>query len=706
MQKELQNELENIFYLYPNLFYNTISEFYPLNEELIEVFSDRINWVLIQYNQNIIWTDKIVLKYFDKIDFTLLNINKESIIDKVNNEFVNWKMLSKSNKLNWSITFISKHIEYWDWIELSRNFHLPWSIELIKEFDNKWDWKSLSGFKNSYYDYKWHEDGRVANIVFTVEILENYKDYWDWGIISTVVNLPWTEDLIRKFDNKWEWKYLRNNKAIPWSIELVKDYFYLLFEQGTFSNFLLLKSEIKTVWSIKFIKEFVPYWHWNLLTENKSIVFDKKMLFTFQEKWNWKYLCSSNTINWDFDLIQLFESRINWLSFSANNSVFWSYKILYSYKTKILWKTVCRLGTIPCQRDILTDFNEFLDWEELSYNQNIKWSKELLIEFKDNLNWEGITNNPNILWTHDMILQFETVINFKSYNFAKNGFWPLYTDILIKHKNEISGKGLSENNLIWSSYKYSNLINQLKNKLDWNSLTQNRSFIRYSSIVETYFDKLNWNKLLENNFFSIQINIDFILKNSYYILNALNQKDEYYKLPNSITKTISEHLSSSNIEYYNRILTSKNVKKINKYNLATCESLINNNVLLTSNLFIDNSNKKFVRTSIVDIDFINFERKYNAHEEVYKYYAIVTLNLSISKKDKILANANKSVNSFDKAISCLNMLKISCLIEDAENLYVNQNVIAEISYNKLTRNFDLLEITSRFTTIIKNGLIN
>ncbi|HMV61129.1 MAG TPA: hypothetical protein PKC07_07980, partial [Agitococcus sp.] len=56
----------------------------------------------------------------------------------------NWKELSQSKALPWSLEFFERFEDKWDWEKLSWNEALPWSLELIERFEDKWDWERLS----------------------------------------------------------------------------------------------------------------------------------------------------------------------------------------------------------------------------------------------------------------------------------------------------------------------------------------------------------------------------------------------------------------------------------------------------------------------------------------------------------------------------------------------------------------------------------
>ena len=56
-----------------------------------------------------------------------------------------WKKLSASHEMQWSVELIRQFQEKWHWKILSSNPSLPWREDLLWEFKTQWDWNALSG---------------------------------------------------------------------------------------------------------------------------------------------------------------------------------------------------------------------------------------------------------------------------------------------------------------------------------------------------------------------------------------------------------------------------------------------------------------------------------------------------------------------------------------------------------------------------------
>src|SRR5690554_365683 len=102
--------VKEIFLKNPSFFIEYISLYYPLSEEALDRYSEKL-------------------------------------------ERRQWHLLSQNESLPWSENLIERFKDKWYWGDnlirgLSKSEALPWSESFIEKFEDKWDWRSLS-FNNS-----------------------------------------------------------------------------------------------------------------------------------------------------------------------------------------------------------------------------------------------------------------------------------------------------------------------------------------------------------------------------------------------------------------------------------------------------------------------------------------------------------------------------------------------------------------------------
>lgn len=66
----------------------------------------------------------------------------------------------------------------WDWKKLSASDEIKWSVELIRQFQEKWHWNILSSNSSLPWQYK--------------DLLWEFKTQWDWNALSSNQGLPWS----------------------------------------------------------------------------------------------------------------------------------------------------------------------------------------------------------------------------------------------------------------------------------------------------------------------------------------------------------------------------------------------------------------------------------------------------------------------------------------------------------------------------------
>ncbi len=165
--------------LSPQLVLKMICKFYPWQEKQLKQYEDLLSWEFISKNENITWTEAVINRYSDRLDFGAWGLP-----------------MNKSMFFNENI--IEKYYDKWDWMILTDNPNIPWSLNLIEKFKEEWSWESYEfagniGLSSNRY-LPWSE-----------ELIDKYKDKWFWGELSSNPSLPWSLNLIRKYEDLWTW---------------------------------------------------------------------------------------------------------------------------------------------------------------------------------------------------------------------------------------------------------------------------------------------------------------------------------------------------------------------------------------------------------------------------------------------------------------------------------------------------------------------
>jgi fido (protein-threonine AMPylation protein) len=97
-------------------------------EALLERYQDKVDWKLLSGNRTVQWTGSMLEKFKDMLDWDALSENSSE------------RLFSKET--------LRKYRAYWNWTKLSENSYIPWSMELIEEFKDDIDWEA---FADRYY---------------------------------------------------------------------------------------------------------------------------------------------------------------------------------------------------------------------------------------------------------------------------------------------------------------------------------------------------------------------------------------------------------------------------------------------------------------------------------------------------------------------------------------------------------------------------
>lgn len=171
--------IQTLLELSPQFVLELICQFYPWKEKQLEQYEGLLSWEYISKNEKIIWSEAIINRHSDKLDFGYWGLPMN------NSMFINENT-------------IEKYYDKWDWMILTDNPNIPWSLNLIEKYKEKWSWESYEfagniGLSSNRY-LPWSE-----------ELIDKYKDKWFWGELSSNPSLPWSIELIRKYEKLWTW---------------------------------------------------------------------------------------------------------------------------------------------------------------------------------------------------------------------------------------------------------------------------------------------------------------------------------------------------------------------------------------------------------------------------------------------------------------------------------------------------------------------
>ena len=116
-------------------------EIKKLNDDFMQRIVDEDAWKELSSELN--WSETLLEKYKDKVD---------------------WMKISENNQILWTIPMLKKFQNRINWEILSRYADKSVFTEIcIETFKDRWNWSTLT-----------------RKIIVTPELLEKYADRWDW----------------------------------------------------------------------------------------------------------------------------------------------------------------------------------------------------------------------------------------------------------------------------------------------------------------------------------------------------------------------------------------------------------------------------------------------------------------------------------------------------------------------------------------------
>ncbi len=302
-----RRDTEAFFRRHPEFFRLVVSQYYPLDEALIDRHAERWDWGRLSENAVLPWTEAFIDRYAERWWWDLLSVNKalpwsEVFIDRYTERW-DWKHLSWSESLTWRPALIDRYAERWNWKALSENTTLPWNEVLLDRYAERWWWKAMLRVNKAL---PWGE----AFII-------HYAERWSWKALSWNPGLPWSEAFIDRYAERWNWGTLSWNAALPWS----KAFFDRYAERW---NWGTLSWNPGLPWSEAFIDRYAERWNWGALSENPGLPWSEAFIDRYAERWNWGALSENPGLPWSEAFIDRYAERWNWGALSWNVALPWS----------------------------------------------------------------------------------------------------------------------------------------------------------------------------------------------------------------------------------------------------------------------------------------------------------------------------------------------------------------------------------------------
>jgi hypothetical protein len=236
----------------------------------------------------------------------------------------NWKYLSKSAIVPWSLDVIQRFSLSWHWKLLLQNENIQWSennLCLFLDQVNKFTWEN--NFEEEIKINAWN--GLLLNrkIQIRIDFLHRqgiqpnlrYFALNEGGFFSKD-HLKYLHDdlipLISDYDNDLIEVYrkdffgnLHKNKTIKWTYEILSNYKELL----NWNDWITLR-EGKT-------------WKTRTLSRLDTIKYSHNFINRFSDVLDFKFLSSYENVEWSMELIQQYEKLWNWELLKENTSIPW-----------------------------------------------------------------------------------------------------------------------------------------------------------------------------------------------------------------------------------------------------------------------------------------------------------------------------------------------------------------------------------------------
>jgi len=327
-------------------FINHISYCYPLSENLIDKFTDKLDWWRLGYNK----------------------------------------------ALPWSLDFIKKYFDYWQSDEIMEGFSefifsnpkLPCTLELIRTCKDKinWEWFSQQTeilikypeiIEEEKYRLEWHYISGNEKLIWTEEFIDHYNDFWDWKVLSGNRGINWTEHL----QNKYKTRFCIENQLEGND----ENWFDLISRSNRIESYLKSNNIRSSPYTKREFGIMLKCPNWKLMSRDKNIIWTIGLIDYFKDDWDWENLSCNTSLPWSEILIDKFIEKWDWGSLILDGDQ-------YTHKPGLTGNE-----GLPWSLELVRKYSNKWFWNELSLSNNLPWSLNFLNEFYDKWNWDYFIGN-------------------------------------------------------------------------------------------------------------------------------------------------------------------------------------------------------------------------------------------------------------------------------------------------------------------------
>lgn len=349
------------------------------NSDFLRQYSDKIIWDQLSNNKGDFWTLSLLNEFKNKFDWSghrpycnnmdaddqSLSTNEylpwsENLIDRFSDR-LNFDSLSLNRAIPWSENLIDKYYDKWDWGFLSSNISIPWSKDLIIKYEDKLDFTLLCG--NPALPWS------ISLLLFFIEIKDKWKlkpNYmWNWHYVNKGIlyneNIPWDdglkEYLVNRYPEEVDELVLYELDYYEWNINTLKKCPINKF------NYYFFQNNDSIMWNEEMIIFLAVNSHqgWPLVSRIKNLSLE--LIEKFANKLDWDKISQNNSNIGKFDFLEKYESKINFRKLSNNKNLKWDINYLSKYKndySKLHWGDINFSHNLPFSVKFIHDFSDKL----------------------------------------------------------------------------------------------------------------------------------------------------------------------------------------------------------------------------------------------------------------------------------------------------------------------------------------------------------
>lgn len=362
-----------------------------------------VNWSFICMNDNVKWTISLLHIHKERINWENLVwrpsfIWQEKDIEIFSPFFKNWRSISGTPNVHWTIELIEKFQNNLDWYTLSKNSSIPWNLKTLEKFQWTMNFRELSANVGAFW---------------STEIIESFESRWDWKELSKNEAMCWNEKLIRKYVRKLDRERLVVNPGIDWSAEMLTEFSdWLEAPTVNYGNGWGSLSVIDGKWkTVSILKQFEDKIHWRFIADSRTINW-REFLGSELRSHLFKYYTPKNTI------------YVGIVGLAQNPTFPWDQNLVVEYRELIdrdasVWRALSGNAGFFKSKNFIIEFADKLDFCALSSKKFLEWSEELLGIFPDkDWSWGSISQNEDFPWTDSMLDNYSDKLNWDE--IAKN----------------------------------------------------------------------------------------------------------------------------------------------------------------------------------------------------------------------------------------------------------------------------------------------